>query len=188
MAEAILALGGNIGDVRATLDRAVALFCDGAIVRLLARSSDYRTAPWGRPDQPDFVNLCLIVGTDLDPRALLARAQTIEAALGRDRARETRWGPRPIDIDLIAYDNIAMAEPNLTLPHPHWAERAFVLVPLVEIAPDRIIDKTTVRAALARRDCGGVERLPALPAADAGACGPGPACDPMSPPSPGTCS
>lgn len=188
MAEAILALGGNVGPVREILARAVARLCDGEAVRLLARSSDYRTKPWGVADQPDFVNLCLIVATDLDPRALLARAQAIEAALGRDRARGTRWGPRPIDIDLIAYDNISMDEPTLTLPHPRWAERAFVLVPLAEIAPERIIDKKTVREALARLDCSGVERLPALPAADAGARGPGPACDPMSPPSPDACS
>src|SRR5262249_58876992 len=75
MAEALLALGGNLGDVRATLDRAVAALCDGTTVRLIARSSDYRTPPWGLADQPDFVNLAIAVETGLPPRALLARAQ-----------------------------------------------------------------------------------------------------------------
>lgn len=159
-AEAILSLGGNVGKARDTLDRAVALLCDGVTVRLLARSSDYRTAPWGRPDQPSFVNCCVIVGTDLPPRALLARMQEVEIALGRDRGAETRWGPRPIDIDLVAYDDLALDAPDLVLPHPHWRARAFVLVPLAEIAPDRTIAGVAVRDALARLDCSGVARLP----------------------------
>ena len=160
MAEAVLSLGGNLGPVRDTLDRAVSLLCDGESVRLLARSSDYRSAPWGVSDQPPFVNLCLIVATALSPRALLARAQQIEAALGRNRANEQRWGPRPIDIDLIAYENLVIAEPDLALPHPFALERAFVLAPLEEIAPDRTIGAVAVREALARLDRRGVERLP----------------------------
>jgi 2-amino-4-hydroxy-6-hydroxymethyldihydropteridine diphosphokinase len=159
MAEALLALGGNVGDVRATLDRAVALLCDGRAVRLLARSGDYRTPPWGVEDQPAFVNLCIAVATRLSPRALLARALEVEAALGRDRARERRWGPRAIDIDLIAYDEVTLEEPDLTLPHPRALERAFVLTPLAEIAPNRMIAGTTVAAALARLDRRGIERL-----------------------------
>src|SRR5438105_15792298 len=98
MAEALVALGGNVGDVRATLHRAIAAFCDGEQVRLLARSSDYRTPPWGVEDQPSFVNLCIAVETALTPRVLLARAQAVERKLGRERANERRWGPRPIDI------------------------------------------------------------------------------------------
>ena len=161
MAEALLALGGNVGDVRATLDRAVAALCDGEEVRLLARSSDYRTPPWGVEDQPQFVNLCIAVETSLTPRALLARAQTIERALGRDRARERRWGPRPVDIDLIAYDDLVLEAADLTLPHPRLFERAFVLAPLAEIAGDKVIAGTRVRDALARVDTRGVEKLPA---------------------------
>jgi 2-amino-4-hydroxy-6-hydroxymethyldihydropteridine diphosphokinase len=161
MAEALLALGGNVGDVRATFDHAVALLCEGGEMRLLARSSDYRTPPWGVTDQPAFVNCCLRLDTSLTPHALLARTQSIEAALGRDRAKEQRWGPRTIDIDLIAYDDVRCAQPDLTLPHPRALERAFVLVPLAEIAPDWVIDGTTVAAALARLDAGGIERLPA---------------------------
>lgn len=160
MAEAVLSLGGNTGPARETLDRAVALLCERCDIRLRARSADYRTQPWGVADQPDFINLCLIVATALPPRALLARIMHVEAALGRDRDTETRWGPRPIDIDIIAYDNVMMAAADLTLPHPHWTERAFVLVPLAEIAADRTIAGIRVRDALARLDRGGIERLP----------------------------
>ena len=80
--------------------------------------------------------------------------------LGRDRQREQRWGPRPIDIDIIAYDDITLDEPGLTLPHPRLFERAFVLVPLAEIAADRVIAGARVGDALARLDAGGIERLP----------------------------
>lgn len=160
MAEALLSLGGNLGNVRATLDRAVALLCDGGDVRLIARSSDYRTPPWGVADQPPFVNLCIAVDTSLSPQALLARAQSIERALGRDRSGERRWGPRAVDIDLLAYDDLALNEPELTLPHPRLLERAFVLVPLAEIAPERTIGGIRVRDALARLDTAGIEQLP----------------------------
>ena len=163
MAEALIALGGNVGDVRATLDRAVAMFCDGTEVTLIARSSDYRTPPWGVEDQPPFINSCFAVATALAPRALLGRAQRVERALGRDRTRERRWGPRAVDIDIVAYDDVMLDEPGLVLPHPRLFERAFVLVPLAEIAPERVIAGTTVREALARLDAGGIERLPARP-------------------------
>jgi 2-amino-4-hydroxy-6-hydroxymethyldihydropteridine diphosphokinase len=160
MPEALVALGGNVGDVRDTLDRAVAALCERQNVRLLARSADYRTPPWGIADQPPFVNLCIAVATSLMPHALLARAQAIEQALGRERAKERRWGPRPVDIDLITYDDLALVTPDLTLPHPRLFERAFVLVPLAEIAPERVIAGIKVRDALARVDATGVERLP----------------------------
>jgi len=163
MAEALVAFGGNVGDARATLRHAVASFCDGAAVRLLARSSDYRTPPWGVTDQPPFVNLCVAVATALSPHDLLARALAVERALGRDRAREQHWGPRPIDIDLLAYDDLTLDDPDLTLPHPRLFERAFVLVPLAEIAPDRRIKGVRIADALARVDAAGIERLPPPP-------------------------
>jgi len=147
-------------EVRATLDKAVALFADGSDVELRARSSDYATPPWGVTDQPPFINLAIRVETTLPPRALLERALEVERALGRDRARETRWGPRTIDIDLIAYDDLALAESDLVLPHPRLFERAFVLVPLVEIAPERVIAGRRVRDALAQLDASGIEKLP----------------------------
>jgi 2-amino-4-hydroxy-6-hydroxymethyldihydropteridine diphosphokinase len=160
MTEALLALGGNVGNSRAILDRAVALFCDGETVRLKARSSDYLTPPWGFKYQPPFINLCIVVETALTPRELLARAQAVERQLGRDRAQEKRNGPRTADIDIIAYGDLALADPDLTLPHPRLFERAFVLVPLAEIAPDRVIAGRTVKEALAGLEVSGITRLP----------------------------
>jgi 2-amino-4-hydroxy-6-hydroxymethyldihydropteridine diphosphokinase len=112
-------------------------------------------------DQPPFINCAIAVETLLAPRALLARALDVERTLGRDRAHEQRWGPRRIDIDLLAYDDVALDEPGLTLPHPRLFERAFVLAPLAEIVPERLIGGTPVREALARIDATGVTRLKA---------------------------
>ena len=133
MAEAFLALGGNLGDVRATFARAIAMLCSDTNVMLRARSSDYRTPPWGVIDQPAFLNAVIAITTTLSPHALLTRALDCERTLGRDRAGERRWGPRPIDIDILAYDAVNMRDPDLTLPHPHLLERAFVLVPLASL-------------------------------------------------------
>jgi 2-amino-4-hydroxy-6-hydroxymethyldihydropteridine diphosphokinase len=160
MTEAWLALGGNIGDSRAILKRAIALLCDGTEVKLIARSSDYRTPPWGFRYQPPFINLCIAVETALAPRDLLARAQDVERQLGRDRAHEKKNGPRTADIDIIAYDDLVQDEPNLTLPHPRFFERAFVLVPLAEIAAGRRINGVLIADALAKIDQTGVEKLP----------------------------
>jgi 2-amino-4-hydroxy-6-hydroxymethyldihydropteridine diphosphokinase len=159
VADALIALGGNVGDTRATLQKAIDLFCDGTDVRLLARSADYRTPPWGDEDQAAFINLCIAVETHLAPQALLARAQAVERALGRERAKDRRWGPRTADLDILAYDDVTLDSPSLTLPHPRLLERAFVLVPLAEIAPDRLIGGTRVRDALARVDTAGIKRL-----------------------------
>ncbi len=160
MAEAFVALGGNVGDVRSTFRQAIALLCDGSAVRLTARSSDYRTPPWGVTDQPPFVNAVIGMTTSLSPHELLARAEQCERALGRDRTHERRWGPRSIDIDLLAYDALVLNDPHLILPHPHLFERAFVLVPLAEIAPERVIAGVRVRDALQRVDTSGIEKLP----------------------------
>jgi 2-amino-4-hydroxy-6-hydroxymethyldihydropteridine diphosphokinase len=159
MAEAFIAFGGNVGDVRSSFDQAIAKLCDGAMVRLLARSSDYRTPPWGITDQPPFINAVISVATTLEPHALLSRAQACERALGRDRAHERHWGPRRIDLDVLTYDDLAVDDATLRLPHPRMFERAFVLVPLAEIAPDRVIAGLRVRDALTRVDVAGVEKL-----------------------------
>ena len=159
MTQALLALGGNVGDSRAILERAVALLCDGKEVRLAARSSDYLTPPWGFKYQPPFINLCIAVETALEPRALLERAQAVELRLGRDRAHEKRNGPRTCDIDILAYDDLTLRTPNLTLPHPRLFERAFVLVPLAEIVPERVIAGRRVADAAKAVDAKGVERL-----------------------------
>ena len=159
MAEALIALGGNVGDVRATLDRAIAALCDGTVVKLVARSSDYRTPPWGVTEQPPFINCAIAAETDLLPQELLERGQSIERQFGRDRAREQRWGPRTLDIDLINYAGVTLDTPGLILPHPRALERAFVLMPLAEIAPDRRIAGMRIVDALAQIDRTGIEKL-----------------------------
>ena len=160
LAQAYLAFGGNVGDSRVILDRAVTLLCDGKEIRLIARSADYRTPPWGFKYQPPFINLCIAVETALSPRDLLAQAQSVELQLGRDRAHEKRWGPRTADIDIIAYGGLTVHELGLTVPHPRLFERAFVLLPLAEIAPDLAIGGRSVREAAAGVDQAGIEQLP----------------------------
>ena len=160
MSEALIALGGNVGDVRDTFRNALTMLCTGADVSLIARSRSYLTPPWGVKDQPPFINCCAAIETTLSPHDLLTRVQAVEQAFGRDRAKERRWGPRPLDIDIIAYDDVTVNDPALTLPHPRVFERAFVLVPLADIAPDRQIAGVRVKDALARIDATGIERLP----------------------------
>ena len=159
MPRALIALGGNVGDVRATFQKAIANICGMAQAALLARSSDYATPPWGDVQQERFVNACIEIDTSLDPHALLFALQKIETKFGRDRAKEQRWGPRTLDLDLIAYDDVSIEKPGLTLPHPRLFERAFVLVPLAEIAPDRVIAGRSARQALAGLSTEGIERL-----------------------------
>jgi 2-amino-4-hydroxy-6-hydroxymethyldihydropteridine diphosphokinase len=162
MADVLIGLGGNVGEVRATFRKAIANICGMTQAALLARSSDYATPPWGDERQARFVNACIEIETSLDPHALLFTLHKIESKFGRDRSHETRWGPRTLDLDLLAYDDVSMQKPELTLPHPRLFERAFVLVPLAEIAPERTIAGHGVAAALARLSTQGIERLPDL--------------------------
>jgi 2-amino-4-hydroxy-6-hydroxymethyldihydropteridine diphosphokinase len=162
MADVLIALGGNVGDVRPTFQKAIANICGMTQGVLKARSSDYSTPPWGDEQQAPFINACIEIETALDPHALLFTLHKIESKFGRDRARERRWGPRTLDLDLIAYDDIAVQEPGLTLPHPRVFERAFVLAPLAEIVPDRVIAGQRVASALTRLSTEGILRLPAL--------------------------
>lgn len=136
MTRFLIGLGGNLGDVPAAIGAALARLEDSGI-KILARSSLYRTSPWGVVEQPDFVNACALGDTTLAPAGLLAATQAVERDLGRQAG--LRWGPRPIDLDILAFDDVAMDAPDLTLPHPRLRERAFVLVPLAEIAPDWVI-------------------------------------------------
>jgi 2-amino-4-hydroxy-6-hydroxymethyldihydropteridine diphosphokinase len=162
MSRALIALGGNVGDVRATFQKAIANICGMTQAALLARSSDYATPPWGEVEQARFINACIEIDTPLDPHALLFVLKKIEAKFGRDRAKEKRWGPRTLDLDLIAYDDVSIQKPELTLPHPRLFERAFVLVPLAEISPDRMIGGRSIATALAGLSVDGIERLPDL--------------------------
>jgi 2-amino-4-hydroxy-6-hydroxymethyldihydropteridine diphosphokinase len=135
MADVLIALGGNVGDVRATFNKAISNICGMTQAALVARSSDYVTPPWGEERQAPFINACIEIDTSLDPHALLFTLHKIEKKFGRDRASETRWGPRTLDLDLLlAEDGRRIESPALTVPHPRMHERAFVLAPLAAIA------------------------------------------------------
>jgi 2-amino-4-hydroxy-6-hydroxymethyldihydropteridine diphosphokinase len=130
---AYLSLGSNVGDRKATLEGALGRLEASRRVRILKRSSIYETEPIGYIDQPWFYNLAVEIETELDPEELLTLTKQTELEL--NRTREIRWGPRTIDIDIVMYDEIAMSNDRLTLPHPEMTQRRFVLEPLHEIAP-----------------------------------------------------
>lgn len=130
---AFLGLGTNLGDRLANLQRAVEVLAGTPGISVLRSSRIYETAPIG-PAQPDFLNAVVEVDTDLEPHALLAACAAVERAL--HRVRGIRWGPRTIDVDLLAYDRRVIDTNELTIPHPRMHERAFVLVPLLELAED----------------------------------------------------
>ena len=160
MASVLIALGGNVGDVRTTFRKAISNICGMTQAALIARSADYATPAVGDVVQDDYVNACIEIETDLDPHALLFTLHKIEHRFGRNRVAEGHWGPRPLDLDMIAYDDVVMAKPELHLPHPRATSRAFVLVPLAEIAPARMIAGQTVAAHLAAVSTDGIVRLP----------------------------
>ncbi|MCB1507119.1 MAG: 2-amino-4-hydroxy-6-hydroxymethyldihydropteridine diphosphokinase [Hyphomicrobiaceae bacterium] len=153
--DAIVALGANIGDKRANIARALELLCAQGDISILARSRDFKTPPWGITDQPWFVNACASVRTELGARALLERCLDVERKLGRVRAQ--KWGPRIIDLDVLVHLDGAVNEPDLVLPHPRITERAFVLAPLADVAPDLELNGKTVAEWLAVTDQSGVE-------------------------------
>ena len=133
MSTAWLSLGANIGDPPAQLAEALRRI-ESPDIHITAQSAVIITKAWGKTDQPDFANMAITVSTDLPPLALLDVLQSIELQMGRRRIEV--WGPRLIDIDIVAYDRLTLTAPRLTLPHPHAHERDFVLDPLREIAPD----------------------------------------------------
>ena len=159
MTDSFLGLGSNLGNRKALIDGAVARVGRLPGTHLTARSAYYKTKPVGPVSQEWFLNIAVALRTELRPDALLAACHAIEAELGRNRAAEIRWGPRFIDIDLIAFGDESLSEAGLTLPHPRFAERAFVLVPLAEIAGGVRIGGRTVADYLAAVDVTGVERL-----------------------------
>jgi len=134
MARAVLALGANIGDPARQIRDAIADIANHPEITLLEQSTIIITPPWGVTDQNDFHNGAVLIETQLAPTDLLDFCLATEARLGR--VREVRWGPRIIDIDIVAYDRLEMASERLTLPHPYAHERDFVLTPVREIAPD----------------------------------------------------
>lgn len=145
MTDAYLGLGSNLGDRLDTLQRAIDLLADLG-VRTLASSSVWETDPVGGPEgQPVFLNAVIHVETEADPRGLLRAARAAEDACGRVRA--VRWGPRTLDVDVVLVDGFTSDDPELTVPHPRLAERAFVVLPLLELDPDaRLPDGTRLDA------------------------------------------
>ncbi len=151
MTRAYLGLGANLGDPVATLRRAVERL--DTLGTVAAVSSLYRTPAWGVTDQPPFVNAACALDTELDPHALLAGLKALEDELGRTVTY--RWGPRVVDLDILAYGDIRLDDPALTIPHARLSERAFALVPLAEIAPDY----APARDALPEGEVAAVERI-----------------------------
>lgn len=155
--DATLALGTNLGDRVGNIEEAISRLTADGSVRLVKRSQLYRSAPWGVTDQDWFVNACISIDTDLSPHELLRRCQAVENGMGRVRTRH--WGPRIIDVDILTFRDLKISEPDLVVPHPLIGERAFVLVPLRDIAPDLTIEGASVGAMLAKIDASDVVPL-----------------------------
>ena len=155
--DAFIALGSNIGDKTVNINHAITLLTEHDDIRLLARSSDYRTPPWGKTDQDWFVNACIGVATSLSPHELLRRCLETEEEMGRKRAE--KWGPRLIDLDVLLHGDAVLSDAELILPHPHITARAFVLAPLADIAPNILINGKSVLQWLAQIDKAGVEPI-----------------------------
>lgn len=155
MTRVFLGLGSNLGDRRESLDHALDLL--SAKVRITSRSSYYETEPVGYADQPWFMNRVVAGETALTPTELLAFTQSVEHAL--KRVKTIRWGPRTIDVDILLYDDVVLDTDSLTIPHPRMKERAFVMVPLAEIAPGLVIGGETVEAILTRLEGEAIRKL-----------------------------
>jgi len=158
--EAMVAFGGNMGDVRATFLSARKCLGHSKRLRILDSSCIYRSPPMGPPGQPDYLNAVVLLGADMEAEMLLQCLQDIEKQHGRIRTEE-HWGPRTLDLDLIAYNDTAMQTKRLTLPHPHMHERMFVLQPLCDIRPDwrHPVLKQTARELLESLAATGVPHL-----------------------------
>ncbi len=160
----VLALGSNLGDRLANLQGGLAVLCGGGL-QCTAVSAVFQTAPVGGPEQDDYLNAVLLADSAMPAMEILARCQQAEAA--RHRVRAVRWGPRTLDVDVIACGTETSADPRLTLPHPRAHERAFVLAPWLDVAPDAALPGygSVARLLAAAPDRDGVHRL-----SDATAC------------------
>lgn len=132
---AFVGLGGNIGDVETTLTEAMWAIDSLPQTSVRSQSKLYRSPPWGFTEQPEFLNAVVEIQTRLAPRVLLNFLLDVETRFGRDRSTGEKWGPRELDLDLLVFGEEVIDEPGMHLPHPHLHERAFVLLPLAEIAP-----------------------------------------------------
>ncbi|WNZ87618.1 2-amino-4-hydroxy-6-hydroxymethyldihydropteridine diphosphokinase [Streptococcus iniae] len=138
MSNVYLSLGSNQGDSFTILNKAISALGNIKETKLLTISSFYKTPAWGKTDQSDFLNLATYLETELDAQSFLQACQKIERDLGR--VRHEKWGPRTIDIDILLFDHLTIHSDNLIIPHPYMTQRAFVLVPLLEINPKLSLD------------------------------------------------
>lgn len=159
MSTAFVALGSNLGDSRAHLAQAVDALAALPGTRVVARSRIFQTPPWGVLEQPVFLNAAVRLETSLAPHELLDALLGIERAAGR--IRDQRWGPRTLDLDLLHMDGVEVHDDRLTLPHPRMSERAFVLLPLHDVAPELLIPgQGKVADLLSAIDSAGCEVIP----------------------------
>ena len=157
---AFVGVGGNVGEVETTLAEAMWALDSLPQSSIRSQSRLYRTPPWGNTEQPPFLNAVVELQTRLAPRVLLDLLLEIETRFGRDRSESEKWGPREVDLDLLTYGDEQVDEPGMHLPHPHLHERAFVLVPLAEIAPSlEIVGVGRVRDLLAAVDASGISAI-----------------------------
>lgn len=151
-----IGLGSNIGESQTILEGAITMFARTSGITIESVSSWYTTAPVGGPPQPDYLNGVVIMRVQMSPQQLLQKLLEIEETFGRER-RE-RWGPRTLDLDILLFDDIIIKTPYLQIPHPRLTQRAFVLIPLKEIAPDWMEPVTgeTISQLVSKTDCSGI--------------------------------
>lgn len=157
MYQVLLGLGSNIGHRRQNLEQAVALLSE--ILLVTAVSPVYESEPWGPVAQPAFLNACLCAQTDIAPPTLLSSLKILEKEMGRTPT--VQWGPRLIDIDILLYEDVVVQSADLTIPHPFMHERAFVLIPLADIAPEAVhpLEKKTIAELATAVGAAGLKQL-----------------------------
>jgi 2-amino-4-hydroxy-6-hydroxymethyldihydropteridine diphosphokinase len=152
--DALIGIGSNVGEKARNIGRAIDLLCSDGAIRVVAASRLYRSAPWGILDQDWFVNAAAAVATEVSAHELLRRCLAVEDEMGR--LRQVKWGPRLVDVDVLTYRGQTIDMPDLKVPHPFIEQRSFVVVPLLDIAPDEIVRGRRVSdlaAAIDTSDC-----------------------------------
>ncbi len=157
--DAVIALGSNIGDKFANIAEAIERLTQRGDIRLVGRSRNFKTPPWGKTDQDWFANAVISVATSLPARTLLEACQAVERDMGRERIE--KWGPRIIDLDILTFQDTEITEADFVVPHPYLTERAFVLAPMADVTPELVVKGRTVSQWLSDHDCSGIEPVEA---------------------------